>query len=404
MKKLALLLLSLTAAACSQTYRFPDAGADEAGYALAPFLRLKEEEQSFDLPEHLTGRRVDSVTSQDIILVPEQPGKRYRTTSASDVRPINRITVWQNGSPRCILAIRTTGTNDPDRVPFLSSTGFERGEILINVYRPATMIVALWQDRAIPDRQIVQDEEGVRIRIPENARDVGRSFIRVIACNGHGLSNDMLIPLQQGIPVMRTDELTDDDRQVQIDGTLRNNTDTSGLNRAMMLALGSPDGSMIPLAEALRTHLGAEGYHNTAVHRRDSGAAPERVPLLNALLLTIPGIPAPDPADLTEAAQRSLHKLTALRRGNLPLLYGDCFVLEESQHTLLFARIYMGDVVIVALNNSPQEQEITLQVENPMARRRMVPHFGGTINKTGNILSIKLPALGYEVFTRHLPA
>lgn len=56
-------------------------------------------------------------------------------------------------------------------------------------------------------------------------------------------------------------------------------------------------------------------------------------------------------------------KLTHLRRSCMPLLYGDYKQLYVDDKVLVFSRTYMGQVVTVALNNSPQSVSVEVNGE-----------------------------------------
>ncbi len=99
-----------------------------------------------------------------------------------------------------------------------------------------------------------------------------------------------------------------------------------------------------------------------------------KLALLQALIMTLPGVPciyqgdeygqpgANDPDnrhmmrfdgyDEAEQAQRELtRELIALRRGSMPLLYGDLITLHTEGNCWVFVREYMGEYVVAAFNN-----------------------------------------------------
>ena len=60
----------------------------------------------------------------------------------------------------------------------------------------------------------------------------------------------------------------------------------------------------------------------------------------------------PDGYDEAEQAQRELtRELIALRRGSMPLLYGDLITLHTEGNCWVFVREYMGEYVVAAFNN-----------------------------------------------------
>ena len=119
--------------------------------------------------------------------------------------------------------------------------------------------------------------------------------------------------------------------------------------------------------------------------------------LLEVINLTIPGVPciyqgdeygqcgANDPdnrrmmrfSGLTDNEQCLLAQtkyLTHLRRSSMPLLYGDYRQLYVDDHVLIFSRTYMGQEVIVALNNGAEPFSIELQ-----GKQIDIPAYGYTI-------------------------
>ena len=133
----------------------------------------------------------------------------------------------------------------------------------------------------------------------------------------------------------------------------------------------------------------AAGWNRQIGVTADGNAEREAVAFKKALLLevinlTIPGVPciyqgdeygqcgANDPdnrrmmrfSGLTDNEQRLLAQtkfLTHLRRSSMPLLYGDYKQLYVDDHVLIFSRTYMGQEVIVALNNSAEPFSRELQ-------------------------------------------
>jgi glycosidase len=143
----------------------------------------------------------------------------------------------------------------------------------------------------------------------------------------------------------------------------------------------------------------AAGWHREIGVTANGNAALEKIAFKKALLLevlnlTIPGVPciyqgdeygqcgANDPdnrrmmrfSGLTANEQWMLGQtkmLTHLRRSSMPLLYGDYKQLYVDDNVLVFSRTYMGQVVIVAINNSAEPFSKELQ-----GRQIDIPAYG----------------------------
>ena len=130
-----------------------------------------------------------------------------------------------------------------------------------------------------------------------------------------------------------------------------------------------------------------------------------RLALLQAFIMTIPGVPCiyqgdefgqpgandPDNRRMMQFSEYNLQEqalldkikhLIHLRRSSMPLMYGDYVPLLVTHDVLAYARVYMGQEVIVALNKSEQTQTIT--VDAPLANKPLtiiIPANDYIINK-----------------------
>lgn len=150
-----------------------------------------------------------------------------------------------------------------------------------------------------------------------------------------------------------------------------------------------------------------------------------KLALLEALICTIPGVPCfyqgdeygvpgandPDNRRMMQfdgytpdetALRTDVRALIALRRSEMPLLYGDMTTLFVDHDTWIFARVYLGEVVIAAINNSPAER--TFEVALPqllLDGHAFKPHFGGRVEEGHDgSLTLTLAGNAFEVLTR----
>lgn len=88
---------------------------------------------------------------------------------------------------------------NPDaQTPFIYGSSFADGEIRIKYDQPLDGIEAFWDNFKIPGSMISNGDKEIIIRIPKEASEIKRSHIRVWGFNKNGLSNDMLVPLENG--------------------------------------------------------------------------------------------------------------------------------------------------------------------------------------------------------------
>jgi cyclomaltodextrinase / maltogenic alpha-amylase / neopullulanase len=99
-------------------------------------------------------------------------------------------------------------------LPFLRATSNYKNKIQIESTAQLSTVIAFWQNRLIETNLHNQQ---ISVSIPSTARNIKRSWIRVVACDADGgISNDILLPLEYGEVVSETEKLTRFDRQTMI--------------------------------------------------------------------------------------------------------------------------------------------------------------------------------------------
>ncbi len=77
-------------------------------------------------------------------------------------------------------------------------------------------ILVFWQNHRLPEAYLSREGDIKNIKIPPDAKNHNRSFLRVRAYNEHGPSNDLLIPLEENRPVEGPENLTRFDYEASI--------------------------------------------------------------------------------------------------------------------------------------------------------------------------------------------
>ncbi len=144
----------------------------------------------------------------------------------------------------------------------------------------------------------------------------------------------------------------------------------------------------------------------------------QRSLMLNAFMLTIPGVPTiyqgdeygvpggndPDNRHMMQfegykiEEQRNrdaVAELANYRHGSMPLIYGDMLPLYTSADIVAFARIYRGEAVVVAFNKSHESASIEVELPRNVTPLQGVAIGDGQVNGS----TIELPAMSYVLFT-----
>lgn len=150
----------------------------------------------------------------------------------------------------------------------------------------------------------------------------------------------------------------------------------------------------------------------------------KKLALVNALNMTIPGVPCiyqgdeygepggndPDNRRMmrfegyneAEQAQYALtRELIALRRSNMPLLYGDMQTLALTPTLWLYVRVYMGEWTLVALNTGYKEVSVQLDLPKQLdARQPWQSHFGNAFSLDDHRISLTVAPTSFEIITK----
>lgn len=96
--------------------------------------------------------------------------------------------------------------------PFITSS-LENGKIVVNASQPCSFL-ASWQN--VPVSDMDERSQQLTIDLPEEAKDLKRSYLSVRAFNDNGIANDILIPIAEAKPIMNPSELSREDHQSKI--------------------------------------------------------------------------------------------------------------------------------------------------------------------------------------------
>jgi len=107
---------------------------------------------------------------------------------------------------------------DPDLsgLPQIYATRTRGRKVEIQLINEIDEVFVLWQNFRLINQQIRINGSTLDITIPSEASDLKRSFIRVLASGPKGISNDLLIPLENGKPLLNPALLTKEDREATI--------------------------------------------------------------------------------------------------------------------------------------------------------------------------------------------
>jgi glycosidase len=150
-------------------------------------------------------------------------------------------------------------------------------------------------------------------------------------------------------------------------------------------------------------------------------SAYDKLKLLHAFNLTIPGIPviyygdeygmpgANDPDNRRmmvftglnkreEDLRSTVQRLTAIRSSNMALLFGDVMLLSYSKSTFAYVRYYFDSTVLVVFNKSNEPEYIAISKDRLMLNGYK-SHFGSSVQEHSDSLIVELGPLSFDIIT-----
>lgn len=142
--------------------------------------------------------------------------------------------------------------------------------------------------------------------------------------------------------------------------------------------------------------------------------------MLNAIISTLPGIPViyygdeigmpggndpdnrrmmkfdnliPKEKELKEITSKLLH----FRSSSLALIYGDYKLIDSSDETLVYQRTYFNEIVILAVNKSPENKTITFNLEDRFLGNEIKSLFETKFTQKDNKIEIELQPNSFEI-------
>lgn len=119
-----------------------------------------------------------------------------------------------NGFGKYNSILQIAGKNDS--FPVLLTHNFNAKKIMLSSQHKVSEVFVYWQNYRLPANFVKQKDGIISVDIPAEARSVERSFVRVWASNEFGVSNDVLIPLQNGEVLTASENITRTDKHAQI--------------------------------------------------------------------------------------------------------------------------------------------------------------------------------------------
>mgnify|MGYP006277975053 CR=1 FL=1 len=113
-------------------------------------------------------------------------------------------------------SVLTVGDMNEEKAPLLYTAEILDEKIQLGVNNNADAFFIYWQNLRLPEDMYRLDNGSLSIQIPAQAADYERSYIRAWAVNEQGVSNDILVPLDNGKVITEAEQLNRHDEHAMI--------------------------------------------------------------------------------------------------------------------------------------------------------------------------------------------
>ena len=179
-------------------------------------------------------RTVDNVSCDDYVVLPvsRDDMDTVLLVAGPSSRKVSTVTVT-SGNETGVIVLKTSVSGMTD-VPSVTTVdaGMDGREFTVYGENPPSDYIVLWQNTMLDHKFMSYRRNGeFTVRIPENAGEMERSYVRVYAYNAEGAGSDILVPLSYGRVITEPDSLDRRDRQswvmyqIMIDRFLNGNPD-----------------------------------------------------------------------------------------------------------------------------------------------------------------------------------
>ena len=209
MRKLAsyFFIFLFVAAGCGHVKVTPAPQFDEGPLA-SPCL-LEQAENTVILRDYFP--KLAEMDTMVITATPAEPWLRYLEVTSQGQKA---ALVLKNRLPEKLAAA------DPANAPFITTAPVpgKEDKFYILIENGADDVLVLWQNTLLDKKHGIKviDRSKLEITVPNNARELERSYIRAFCANASGIGNDILVPLAYGKVLRDPKELKRSDKHALV--------------------------------------------------------------------------------------------------------------------------------------------------------------------------------------------
>lgn len=170
--------------------------------------------------------KFDSVSSSDLLIEPYPDFDTVRLILKGKTKLLNTVSAYYMGESATLVALDYSKQNNSNEQaqPKIISISNENDLIKVKILGKNVEYMVLWQNSLIDPFNIETNgnkknpgkDITLEIKIPSYAKKMKRSYLRIYGADNQCFTNDVLIPLENGVPITETSVLTRKDMYSQV--------------------------------------------------------------------------------------------------------------------------------------------------------------------------------------------
>lgn len=159
---------------------------------------------------------VDSVTSSSLNVLPGELQNQFSVISNQDTPILNTLDFWNWGEKVSVIVIKEKPASKDYPKPRMWTQSWDKHRFQVTLSTTPQQILVFWQNKRLEPKDYKLTAGSLSIQIPEEARLIKRSFIRVIAADERTTTNDVLVPLEYDAVLSDVNQLARTDKQALV--------------------------------------------------------------------------------------------------------------------------------------------------------------------------------------------
>ena len=201
----------LVSAGCNKAKMRIDASQTEP---VASVMNLRYDTTVHYLTDYFpTYENADSIIGNAFVSVDAYDSVENTFRCVRHANGLGTLRVWKGGEAREVVVYSEKAAGER---PLLYTLGCENNVVKLGYSQLPQQIVALWNNIVLDSALVTMGEGVISVELPQLDGVAKRSYLRVYAFGDDMLFSDILVPLENGKPLLNVAQVSRHDKQSQV--------------------------------------------------------------------------------------------------------------------------------------------------------------------------------------------